>query len=129
METLEGGTSWQALETFHFIVKIEGDSQMPMGYYDARDIAYDIGMLVQRGEGEEKPRLLDAPTVGNWEELVEAKFMSIVVAHVDHLEKEMGDLLGQLKTLADEQGNSELSADIESMMGEFEAAQTGANSE
>jgi|GEM_PF-2816791 hypothetical protein len=127
MKSLDEGTSWQALESFHFIMKIEDSTQTPMGYYDARDIAYDIGLLVPNGE--ERPKLADAPTVENWEELVETKFVSVVVEYIDSLDRDLDTVLVQLKSLADEQGDLELSAHIQSMVGKFEAARANAKSD
>jgi hypothetical protein len=127
MADLDSGTSWQALESFHFIIQIEGKSHIPMGYYDARDLAYDIGLLAPNGE--DRPTLLDAPTVENWEELVEAKYLSVIVEYVGSLDRDLDTVLAQLKELADAQGDPELSAHIESMMGKFETVRMGVKPE
>jgi hypothetical protein len=38
------------LETSNFIVLEDGEGRFPLGFYQARDLAYEIGLL--KGEGE-----------------------------------------------------------------------------
>ena len=53
VEEIKRDTSHQWLETANFLVyQGEGFTQ-PMGFYDARDFAYDIGLLAGEGELQE----------------------------------------------------------------------------
>ena len=47
---VSGGASLQVLETTNFIVCVSAGVWMQMGFYQARDFAYKIGLLVGRGE-------------------------------------------------------------------------------
>lgn len=81
LQSLEDGTSWQVLETCNFIVMVDGEAnkEWPLGFYDARDLAYDIGLL-SKVEGEAKPIVLDRPGEENWEEMVSDKYQAAVQA-------------------------------------------------
>jgi hypothetical protein len=50
IEQIKQGTNAQFLETSNFIVYQRKGFTMAMGFYDARDFAYDIGLLAGRGE-------------------------------------------------------------------------------
>jgi hypothetical protein len=53
-ETLAQGTSLQVFETANFITLIRGNGQkFPMDFYQARDFAYEIGLLAGDGELQE----------------------------------------------------------------------------
>lgn len=57
-EMIEAGTSWQALETTNFIVFISQDEDgktrsIQMNFYQARDFAYEIGLMAGKGELQE----------------------------------------------------------------------------
>ena len=60
VEMVSRGTSYQALETFCWIegtFEIDGKSvSAPLYYYDARDFAYDAGILVEV-EGSKMPAI------------------------------------------------------------------------
>jgi hypothetical protein len=47
-ESMKEGTSWQVLETMHWIE--EPNSNQPLLFYDARDRAHKIGLLTDDGK-------------------------------------------------------------------------------
>jgi hypothetical protein len=51
-EMISGGSSWQVLETMVWIeyVSTTPKLKLPMMFYEARDLAYDIGLLIDKGE-------------------------------------------------------------------------------
>lgn len=54
---VDEGTSWQALETFVWIEYENEGKKIPMFWYDARDLAYELGLLVEKGkEVQEVPK-------------------------------------------------------------------------
>lgn len=82
METLYQGTSWQVLETMNFLVMITDDGrQLPLDFYAARDLAYEIGLLQQTESGSE-PSLLEAPTMENWQDYVVQYYRRAIQDHV-----------------------------------------------
>lgn len=56
----EKGASYQWLETSNFIVLKKGDIEHPVGFYDAKDFAYEIGLLAGNGEIQENANEPDA---------------------------------------------------------------------
>lgn len=56
-QALEGGTSWQMLETTNFITytfdQFGTTYKGAMDFYTARDFAYDIGLMVGEGQFNE----------------------------------------------------------------------------
>jgi hypothetical protein len=47
-ESIKEGTSWQALETMHWIE--DPNSLFPLFFYEARDRAHKIGLLTDDGK-------------------------------------------------------------------------------
>lgn len=63
VKVIEGGTSYQWLETANFLVSTQpGEPTGVMTFYDARDCAHDIGLMVdgkiQQGVAEPAPGVI-----------------------------------------------------------------------
>ncbi len=85
------GTSLQMLETANFIIIIDGAHKLPIGFYDARDLAYDIGLLVLE-QPQSEPIVLNSPSVENWESIIAAKRLEFVQNILQDSLREIVDL-------------------------------------
>lgn len=77
LKSLEEGTSWQVLETMNWITRKNENTQLPILIYDARDLAYDIGLLTPSDQPKTPPIINEAPTVDGWEEMVRERFVAV----------------------------------------------------
>lgn len=110
MVALEGGTSYQWLETANYLVMFTEDGQrLPLDFYDARDLAYDIGLLEQVESG--KPNVLEQPTMENWEVYVAERYQRVpeemMLAMQCDLMEHLGRLLKTLDEIGDLDGDDE----------------------
>lgn len=94
-EMVRAGSSWQVLETMCFIVYVGKDHRIPMGFYDARDFAYSIGLLAGNGELQD----IAPPAEG----LVEATFLGVAAHEIDEqlqfVLKQLDEVCGSLGTI------------------------------
>ena len=74
---------------------IEG-REFPLGFYDARDLAYNIGLLVQPGGEKSRPIVLDQPTVEGWEMMVEERYAAVPAEILSGM---LGDLAENLRRI------------------------------
>ena len=105
MAALEGGTSYQWLETANFLVMFTEDGQrLPLPFYESRDLAYEIGLLEPVEDG--KPSILEQPTMDNWEVYVAERYQRVpeemlmgmemdLLEHVEQLLGSLDELEGQ----------------------------------
>lgn len=103
LKTLEEGTAWQVLETMHWITRISDKIQLPIFFYDARDLAFDIGLLTPSGQPKTPPIINDQPTVDGWQEMVRETFVSVaksaVMADYKWATKELSEIMATAKEL------------------------------
>lgn len=93
---MEKGAALQVLEMTNFITMINENRKFPLGFYDVRNLAYDIGLLVQPdGEGS-RPIVLDQPTAEGWEAMVEARYAAVPGDIVSGM---LGGLIKDLRTI------------------------------
>jgi len=72
---VNGGTSMQMLETSNFLVYEKADGgKIPMTFYEARDFAYDLGLLAGHGELQN----IEEPSLN----AIEAGFIAVHGEHV-----------------------------------------------
>lgn len=119
LKQLEKGTTWQVLETMNWITRIS-NTQLPILIYDARDLAFDIGLITPSGQPKTPPIINEAPTVEGWEEMVRERFVSLTrsgaMACFDQADKSLEELLSATM----ENGSSEeMIAEIRNMIQEL----------
>jgi len=62
MESLEKGTCFQVLETMNWIeIRAESGCRVPLMFYDARDLAFDSGILVPPAAKGQPPTVVPPP--------------------------------------------------------------------
>ncbi|MBT6691643.1 hypothetical protein HOB10_04920 [Candidatus Parcubacteria bacterium] len=101
MDILDQGTSWQMLETTNFLVMFTEDGQrIPLDFYDARDLAFDIGLMQEVKDS--RPNMLEQPTLENWEEYVTDRYQRVPDEMMRALQMDLLDNLGALLKVLDE---------------------------
>jgi hypothetical protein len=88
---VNSGTSLQALETTCFITYESANESLPLEWYDARDFAYKIGLLVGSGELKE----IEEPPL----EQVVAVFEHAATEHIDEQIRDIGKKLARIRAL------------------------------
>lgn len=77
VEQVDSGTTVGWLEATNFIVYTAPGKEIPMNFYQARDFAYDIGLLAGKGELQN----INEPP----EAVIESRFDKSKIEHIAHL--------------------------------------------
>ena len=108
---IKEGTSFRFIETACWIERCNKATKIPMFIYDARDLAFDIGLLKENPEPKQPPIINDQPTVDGWEEIVRQRFVdtarSMAASNLD-----FQALLDDMEKLAEALDDKEVADEI-----------------
>ncbi|MEK7072465.1 MAG: hypothetical protein AAB969_02740 [Patescibacteria group bacterium] len=100
VKQIKEGTSWQVLETMNWITRIS-NTQLPILFYDARDLAFNIGLITPSDYPKTPPIVNEAPTINSWEEIVRERFISMfrnsAVAELNWANRNLSEIMASAK--------------------------------